>query len=72
MFFSRSRNSDTSRGLMADSKDGRAALESAFRIPRTGDDKANMVGELVDMKVNGPTQVSFISIHYSDSVYKYM
>ncbi len=62
MFFSRSRSGPTSQGLMGVSKSevgGRAALESAFRISKTPTDKGNVTGELVDIKVDIPTEKEF-------------
>ena len=38
---------------------GRKALESAFRVSRTSDDRSNVTGELVDVKVSDPVQAEF-------------
>ena len=57
MFFSRARTSAASSSLLslsstgATSASGRAALESAFSVARTSDDKAHVVSELVETKV---------------------
>ena len=60
MFFSRSRNASTTKSLLSlPSANGRAALESAFNVARTQDERVNVVGELVDSKVSGPMQLEF-------------
>jgi len=37
----------------------RTALEAALGQTRSADEKMNVVGDLVDMKVDGPTQLDF-------------
>ena len=54
MFFSRSRTTPTAGGLLgANTLGGRAALESALRVNRSNEEKANVVAEMLDIKING-------------------
>ena len=62
MFFSRSRSTPTSRGLMGitgSQVKGRAALEAALRIGRNPEEKSNVTGELLDIRVTVPTEKEF-------------
>lgn len=43
----------------APSVGSRTALESALGQTRSADEKMNVIGDLVDMKVEGPTQLDF-------------
>ena len=62
MFFSRSRSTAVSRGLLGHAH-GRAALESAFNVSKKADDKHHIVEELLDTKVNEP-----LNLQYSEQV----
>ena len=62
MFFSRSRSTPTSRGLMGitgSQVKGRAALEAALCIGRNPEEKSNVTGELLDIRVTVPTEKEF-------------
>jgi hypothetical protein len=60
MFFSRTNNSAPAQSVMgAPSVGSRTALEAALGQTRSADEKMNVVGDLVDMKVDGPTQLDF-------------
>ena len=71
MFFARSRASTTTKSLVGGSNSstpsrGKTVLESAFRHTKGSDDKVNVVGELVNMKVKAPVEVDFaepVSFH---------
>ena len=72
MFFSRARTTPTSRSLaskipavMGDTQaPGRSVLEAAFSmVGQAQADKDNVVGELVDVRVNGP-----LSSHFTEQV----
>ena len=65
MFFSRSQNSPSAQSLIgSDSTNVRPALEQALAGSRKPDEKVNVIGELVDMKVDSPTRVDFSSQVY--------
>ena len=61
MFFSRSRTTPTSQRILGVpvNSSNRAALETAFKIARTQDEKTNVTGELLEMKVTLPTEAEF-------------
>lgn len=60
MFFSRSHNSSASQSLIgSQSISNRATLEQALGIAKSQDEKMNVIGEIVDMKVDGPTRLDF-------------
>lgn len=57
MFFSRSRDTATAAGILgSNATNARAALESAFRVSRTEMERISVVGELLDVKVNQPSE----------------
>ena len=58
MFFSRSRNSPAAQSMLG-AASPRPALENAMTGAIAPDDKINAIGELIDMKVDAPTQVDF-------------
>ena len=68
MFFSRARSSPTSHSLLnttsvssatTSASGGRAALESAFSVARTTDDKTHVMAELVETKVEQTIKQDF-------------
>ncbi|CAH1789583.1 unnamed protein product [Owenia fusiformis] len=60
MFFSRSHTKPTSSALIGGSPtNGRTALETAFKHTRSSDEKSNVVGELVDVKVEETMERDF-------------
>lgn len=61
MFFSRSKSSPTSLSVIGQpSANSRPALEQALApLAKKTDDRANVIGELVDMKVEGPVRAEF-------------
>lgn len=61
MFFSRSKTSPTSLSVIGHSStNSRPALEQALApLAKKTDDKSNVIGELVDMKVEGPVRTEF-------------
>jgi chromosome segregation ATPase len=73
MFFSRSRSSTTSRGLLsvAPPMSGRRALEAAFKVTKSVEERSNVTGELVDMKVSDPVTEKFSEQAVSDRVSGY-
>ena len=58
MFFSRSRNSPAAQSMLGTASP-RPVLENALTGAVAPDDKVNAISELVDMKVDAPTQVDF-------------
>lgn len=58
MFFSRSRNSPAAQSMLATASP-RPTLENAMTGAVAPDDKVNAIGELIDMKVDSPTQMDF-------------
>ena len=58
MFFSRSRSSPAAQSMLGTASP-RPVLENALTGAVAPDDKVNAIGELVDMKVDAPTQVDF-------------
>ncbi|XP_064598475.1 uncharacterized protein LOC135464837 [Liolophura sinensis] len=60
MFFSRTHNKPSTASLIGTgSTNNRAALEEALRGVKSPDVKQNVIGELVDLKVDGPTRTDF-------------
>jgi len=61
MFFSRSKQSPVSQSVIGPQwTNNRAALEQALApLAKKTDDKINVIGELVDMKVDGPSRNDF-------------
>lgn len=61
MFFSRSQSTATSHYLVGrPAINSRPALEQALApLAKKTDEKTNVIGELVDMKVQGPVRVEF-------------
>ena len=60
MFFSRTHNTPSSQAMIgSESTNSRTALEQALGSAKKQDDKMAVVGELVDMKVDGPTRLDF-------------
>lgn len=62
MFFSRSRNTPSATNLAGSNiMESRRALESALTGVRNADDRMNVIGELVDMKVDSPVNMDYSS-----------
>ena len=61
MFFSRSKSSPTSMSVIGQpTANSRPALEQALApLAKKADDRTNVIGELVDMKVDGPIRTEF-------------
>ena len=60
MFFSRTHNTPSSQAMIgSESTNSRTALEQALGSAKKQDDKMAVVGELVDIKVDGPTRLDF-------------
>ncbi|XP_070551209.1 uncharacterized protein [Ptychodera flava] len=67
MFFSRSRTTPAASHLTGlPLTSSKTALETAFRHTKSSDDKANVVGELVNVKVQVPSQGEFGSSNISE------
>ena len=58
MFFARSRNTPTARGLVGGVSSA-SPLETALKPARTMTEKVNVVGELVNIKVSSPIDADF-------------
>ncbi|XP_015775930.1 PREDICTED: uncharacterized protein LOC107354046 isoform X1 [Acropora digitifera] len=58
MFFARSRNTSTARGLVGGVSSA-SPLETALKPARTMTEKVNVVGELVNIKVSSPIDADF-------------
>jgi hypothetical protein len=61
MFFSRSQGTATAQSLMGQpATTSRPALEQALApLAKKTDEKENVIGELVEMKIDGPTREEF-------------
>ena len=62
MFFARSRASTTTKSLInreGASSQGRTILESAFKYTDNSSDKANVVGELLNLRARAPVEAHF-------------
>jgi len=73
MFFSRSKSTPTSVGLLGvpPSAGGRQALQSAFMVANTQDDRGAVTGELLDVKVKDPTQAEYTEQAVSERIAGY-
>jgi hypothetical protein len=58
MFLSRSRNSAAAQSMMG-AASPRPALENALTGNVSSDDKVNAIGELVNLRVDDPTNMDF-------------
>lgn len=62
MFFSRSKSTPTAQAMIGlpSAANSRPALEQALApLAKKSEDRTNVIGELIDMKVEAPTQSEF-------------
>lgn len=58
MFFSRTQNTSRAQSLIGSSSP-RPALEMALAGTKNPDDRMNVIGEMIDMKVDSPARTNF-------------
>ena len=58
MFFARSRNTSTAQSLLSGTP-GPSPLEAAFKQTKSVNDRVNVVGELVNIKVSRAVDTEF-------------
>ena len=61
MFFSRSRNTPSAQSLLSTQSDTRPVLQETLTGLKHAEDKMNVIGELIDLKVDTPTGADYSS-----------